>query len=167
MQTDHQCKLVINANLSSLQTYPHCKPIIIANPSSLQIYHHCKLIIVANPSSLQIYHLCRPIVIANLSCMPICHQCKPTIIANLSCYMSHVMNHCLIAPALVFIFCSVINSDHISKPIINANANQPAACDACELKCTYLHGFESPRGSPSKVNFCWPLAPVVVKPMKY
>ena len=150
-----------------MQTDHQSKPIIIANPSSLQIYHHCKLIIVANPSSLQIYHLCRPIVIANLSWMPTCHQCKPTIIANLSCYMSRVMNHCLIAPALVFIFCSVINSDHISKPIINANANQPAACDACELKCTYLHGFESPRGGPSKVNFCWVLPPVVVKPMKY
>ena len=77
------------------------------------------------------------------------------------------MNHCLIAPALVFIFCSVINSDHISKPIINANANQPAACDACELKCIYLHGFKSPRGGASKVNFCCPLPPVVVKPMKY
>ena len=26
--------------------------------------------------------------------------------------------------------------------------NQPAACDACELKYTYLHGFEkeSPKG---------------------
>ena len=57
-----------------------------------------------------------------------------------------------------------------SKPTINAkqrSMNQRAAWDASELKYTYLHGFESPRGGASKVTFCWDLPPAVVKPMKY
>ena len=37
--------------------------------------------------------------------------------------------------------------------------NQPAVCDACELKYTYLHGFESPRGAhlrsiSAEVSYC-------------